>query len=89
MILLESKVSEYKILSENSLDKLIEILNELTDLYESKNIFFVNEIRISNTSIVRDFATKEKGYCFSLIISDSLANTTSLAQMVRVPAEGC
>lgn len=89
MILLESKVGEYKILSENSLDKLIIMLNELTDLYESKNIFFVNEIIISNTSIVRDFATKEKGYYSSLVICDSIANITSLAQLVRAPAEGC
>lgn len=68
MFLIESNKNDYKILSENSLDKLIDVMVELTDVYENQNIFFVKEEFLKNNIIIRDFATKEKGYYSSLII---------------------
>jgi methanogenic corrinoid protein MtbC1 len=58
---------EYKILSENSFEKLVEMMNELSDLYEDKKIFLVEEEKFENI-IIRDFATIDNGYRSSLII---------------------
>ncbi len=43
------------------------MMEEITDIYEKKNIFFIEEEKNKNM-IVRDFATKDKGYYSSLII---------------------
>ncbi len=86
MILIESKRDGYKILSENSPKELENLVIDLTELYESKEIFFVNEYTVSKTISVRDFATKNKGYHSSLVICDDETQITSLAQLVRVSA---
>lgn len=46
MILIESKIEGYKILSENTIDEINLIVNELTDVYEKSEIFLVNEKKI-------------------------------------------
>lgn len=74
MFLIERNKTNYKILSENSLEKLNNIMVELTNLYENQSIFFVNEEYLSNNTIIRDFATKEKGFYKSLIICDNVSH---------------
>ncbi len=84
MVLVEIKKGSFKVLSENSsLSELSDVLTELTTVYEDKEIFFVNEYKSSNTILVRDFATKDKGFYSSLIICDDIKQLTSLAQLVE------
>ncbi len=67
MVLLESKKEGFKILSDNSFEKVSDIITDLTEVYEDNGIFLVNEYKNSE-KIVKEFATKNKGYYSSLII---------------------
>lgn len=87
MVLIECKNKEHKILSENSFENLVEVLEELTEMFEKKGIFFVGEEKIDKDTIVRDFATINNGYYCSLIICSGIVQniTCQLSWLEYLP----
>lgn len=80
MILLKANKEKYHILSENSdRNRLLQLLEDCTTLNEINQEYFVSE-EIHDTIIIRDFACKEKGYLYSLIICDGVATKIETVQ---------
>lgn len=46
---------------------IFKMMKKLTEIYESKGMFFVNEIKVDSSSYIREFATLEHGHVFDII----------------------
>jgi hypothetical protein len=73
MVLIKSNPEKYHILAEGDKKRMLQLLEDVTILNENNNEFKINEEFIDGDVIIYDFACKEKGYLYSLVVCHGVA----------------
>lgn len=74
-----NKVGEpVSVLSEGNIKDIMTKFDELTYVIEEQGVMMVNEVKVGKNSYLREFATKEDGWAFTLITGGNLEENTSV-----------
>lgn len=68
LILWDNRTKQVLRDSIHSVQETYELLDGVTELYETNGIYLVNEVKVDTNTLVREFATKEDGLVISLIV---------------------
>ncbi len=79
MILIKAYKDKQEVLGNGTMEAVLREIELLTEENERNRIFMVDEVRPSERTIIRSFASESEGYLFDLLICDGVASQIECA----------